>query len=96
MMCGRNVLYNDLTYSLRTGYGYEGYAKENFMWNCQLSKAFLKKKQLLIRFKIYDILHQDISLIRTITATAIRDTEYNALGSDFRVHAILRLNMMGR
>ena len=87
-------LYNDLTYSLRTGYGYEGYAKENFMWNCQLSKAFLKKKQLLIRFKIYDILHQDISLIRTITA--IRDTDYNALGSYFMVHAILRLNMMGR
>lgn len=41
-------------------------------------------------------LHQDISLIRTITATAIRDTDYNALGSYFMVHAILRLNMMGR
>mgnify|MGYP000602171322 CR=1 FL=1 len=89
-------LYNDLTYFLRTGYGYEGYAKANFMWNCQLSKAFLKRKQLLIRFKIYDILHQDISMIRTITATAIRDTDYNALGSYFMVHAILRLNMMGK
>lgn len=33
-------LYNDLTYFLRTGYGYEGYAKANFMWNCQLSKPF--------------------------------------------------------
>ena len=33
-------LYNDLTYFLRTGYGYEGYAKANFMWNCHLSKAF--------------------------------------------------------
>ena len=70
--------------------------KANFMWNCQLSKAFLKRKQLLIRFKIYDILHQDISMIRTITATAIRDTDYNALGSYFMVHAILRLNMMGK
>ena len=89
-------LYNDLTYFLRTGYGYEGYAKANFMWNCQLSKAFLKRKQLLIRFKIYDILHQDISMIRTITATAIRDTDYNALGSYFMVHAIFRLNMMGK
>ena len=86
---------SDLTYSLRTGYGYEGYAKENFMWNCQLSKAFLKRKQILLRFKIYDILRQDVSMIRTITATAIRDTDYNALGSYFMVHAILRLNMMG-
>ena len=27
---------------------------------------------------------------------AIRDTDYNALGSYFMVHAILRLNMIGR
>lgn len=92
----RIELFSDLTYFQRSGYGYSGYARENFMWNCQLSKAFLKRKQLLLRFKIYDILHQDVSMIRTITATAIRDTDYNALGSYFMVHAILRLNMMGR
>lgn len=89
-------LYSDLVYFLRSGYGYEGYARENLMWNCQLSRAFLKRKQLLLRFKIYDILHQDVSMIRTITATSIRDTDYNALGSYFMVHAILRLNSMGR
>ena len=89
-------LYTDLTYFQRSGYGYEGYARENLMWNCQLSKAFLKRKQLLLRFKIYDMLRQDVSMIRTITATAIRDTDYNALGSYFMVHAILRLNLMGR
>lgn len=89
-------LFSDLTCFQRSGYGYSGNARENLMWNCQLSKAFLKRKQLLLRFKIYDILHQDVSMIRTITATAIRDTDYNALGSYFVVHAILRLNMMGR
>lgn len=89
-------LYTDLTYFQRSGYGYEGYARENLMWNCQLSKAFLKRKQLLLRFKIYDMLRQDVSMIRTITATAIRDTDYNALGPYFMVHAILRLNLMGR
>ena len=88
-------LYTDLTYFIREGYDYEGNARENFMWNSQLSKAFLKKKQLLIRFKIYDILHQDISLVRTITPSAIRDVDYNALGSYFMVHVILRLNLMG-
>ena len=88
-------LYTDLTYFIREGYDYEGTARENFMWNSQLSKAFLKKKQLLIRFKIYDILHQDISLVRTITPSAIRDVDYNALGSYFMVHVILRLNLMG-
>lgn len=89
-------LYTDLTYFQRSGYGYEGYARENLMWNCQLSKAFLKRKQLLLHFKIYDMLRQDVSMIRTITATAIRDTDYNALGSYFMVHAILRLNLIGR
>ena len=88
-------LFSDLTYFQRSGYGYSGYARENLMWNCQLSKAFLKRKQILLRFKIYDILRQDVSMMRTITATAIRDTDYNALGSYFMVHAILRLNMMG-
>lgn len=88
-------LFSDLTCFQRSGYGYSGYARENLMWNCQLSKAFLKRKQILLRFKIYDILRQDVSMIRTITATAIRDTDYNALGSYFMVHAILRLNMMG-
>lgn len=89
-------LYTDLIYSLREGYNYKGFSRENFMWNCQLSKALLKKKQLLLRFKIYDILHQDVSLVRTITASGIRDSEYNSLGSYFMVHAILRLNLMGR
>lgn len=89
-------LYTDLNYFIREGYGYEGNARENFMWNCQLSRAFLKRKLLLIRFKIYDILHQDLSLVRTITASSIRDVDYNALGSYFMVHAIVRLNLMGR
>lgn len=89
-------LYSDLNYFIREGYGYEGLARENYIWNCQLTKAFLKKKQLLLRFKIYDILHQNTSQIRTITATSIRDADYNALGSYFIVHAIVRLNLMGR
>lgn len=89
-------LYSDLSYFIREGYGYEGLARENYIWNCQLTKALLKKKQLLLRFKIYDILHQNTSQIRTITATSIRDADYNALGSYFIVHAIFRLNLMGR
>lgn len=85
---------SDITYFLRSGYEYD--SNKNLMWNFQLSKAFLKKKQLLLRFKIYDILRQETSLIRTISATSIRDTDYNVLGSYFMVHGVFRLNMMGR
>ena len=59
-------------------------------------ESLLEAETMLLRFKIYDMLRQDVSMIRTITATAIRDTDYNALGSYFMVHAILRLNLMGR
>lgn len=89
-------LYSDCGYARREGYGYEGLARENILWNCQLSKAFLKRKQLLIRLKVYDILRQNTSQVRTITSSAIRDTDYNALGSYFMLHAILRLNLFGR
>ena len=51
---------------------------------------------LYFRFFCYLYVLFSFVLIRTITATAIRDTDYNALGSYFMVHAILRLNMMGR
>ena len=88
-------LYTDLTYFIREGYDYEGNARENFMWNSQLSKAFLKKKQLLIRFKIYDILKQQSSLSRSISETMMSDTEYNTLGSYFMVHFVYRFNTLG-
>lgn len=34
---------SDLTYFLRTGYGYDSSGRKNLIWNCQLSKAFLKR-----------------------------------------------------
>lgn len=88
-------MYSDATYFLRSGYGLsEG--RTNILWNCQLSKSLLKRKQLLLRFKVYDLLRQQTSLVRTMTTTAIRDTESNVLGSYFMLHAIVRLNMMGK
>lgn len=36
-------LYSDLSYFIREGYGYEGLARENYIWNCQLTKAFMKR-----------------------------------------------------
>jgi len=88
-------LYSDFTYRLRQGYG-TNVGRETFLWNMQLTKSFLKRKQLLLRFKVYDILHQEKSLERVISASSIRDNEYNVLGSYFMIHAIFRLNIMGK
>lgn len=89
-------IYTEATYFICSGYGYEGKNRENIIWNCQLSKALLKRKQLLLRLKVYDVLRQENSLIRTVTATAIRDADYNALGSYAMFHIIWRLNRMGK
>ena len=87
-------LYSDAVWNLRAGYGTDE-GNDYLMWNMQISKSFFKRKQLLLRFKIYDILQQENALMRTITATAIRDTELNVLGSYFMFHAIVRINKMG-
>ncbi len=48
--------------------------RKNLIWNCQLSKAFLKKETTATAFQVFDdILRQEISMVRTISATAIRD-----------------------
>lgn len=87
-------LHSDATYFLRSGY--KDQDPNRLIWNCMLSKAFFKRKQLLLRFKVYDILQEENSLTRSIQATAIRDTESNVLGRYFMLHAIVRLNMMGK
>ena len=88
-------LYSDISYHLRSGYGTDE-GRRSLMWNAQLSKSLLKKKELLLRFKVYDILQQETSLVRTISATAIRDTDYNVLGSYCMLHLIVRLNRFPR
>ena len=87
-------VYSDAVWNLRSGYG-QNEGNDYLMWNAQLSKSFFKRKQLLLRFKIYDILQQENALTRTITATSIRDTESNVLGSYFIFHVIVRINKMG-
>ena len=88
-------LSTDINCSIKSGYG-EGFDKNIILWNAQVSKNFLKKKQATLRFKIYDILQQRSSISRTITANYIQDSESNTLGSYFMVHFVYRLNTWGK
>ena len=88
-------LSTDINYNIKSGYG-EGFDKNTFLWNAQISKNFLKKKQATLRFKIYDILQQRSNISRTITANYIQDSESNTLSSYFMVHFVYRLNTWGK
>ncbi|WP_321333166.1 TonB-dependent receptor [uncultured Bacteroides sp.] len=88
------TLSTDASYSMKKGYS-EGLDRNEMIWNAQLTKNFLKKKQATISFQIYDILKEQSNLSRNITASMRQDTEYNAINSYFMFHFIYRLNAFG-
>jgi len=48
-----------------------------------------------VSLQLYDILHQQSTFSRTITAMSRNDTEYNAITSYGMLHVIYRLNIFG-
>ena len=65
------------------------------IWNAQLSQSFLKGKPLTISLQLYDILHQQSTFSRAISAMGRTDTEYNSITSYGMLHVIYRLNLFG-
>lgn len=84
----------DANYRIKDGYS-DGFDNNQFIWNAQLSKNFLKNNVATIRLKVYDILQQQTNLSRSIDERRMVDTEYNTLGSYFMVHFVYRLNTLG-
>lgn len=87
-------LSTDLNCHFKQGYT-GGLNKNEYIWNAQISKNFLKDNSATIRFKIYDILRQQSNLTRSISETMMSDTQYNTLGSYFMVHFVYRINTLG-
>jgi hypothetical protein len=71
------VFGNDFGYTYNSNIA-DGFKKDFYLWNSSLSYSFFKKK-LTAKVKVYDILNQNQSAIRTITSTSIRDEENSVL-----------------
>ena len=84
----------DGTYSIKNGYS-QGLDRNEFIWNAQVSKSFLKQKQATISFQFFDILKQQSNLSRSISASMRSDVEYNEISSFFMVHFVYKLNTFG-
>ena len=69
----------DVNYSGKAGYT-DGYDKEVWLWNAQLSWSFLKSKQASLIVRAYDILNQNKNISRTVTGNYIQDVETNSVG----------------
>lgn len=64
---------NDFGYTYNSNIA-DGFKKHFYLWNTSLSYSFLDKK-LMAKVKVYDLLNQNQSATRTISATSIRDEE---------------------
>lgn len=65
------------------GYNYNsriasGFKKDFYLWNTSLSYSFYNKN-MIAKVKVYDVLNQNQSFSRTISATTIRDEENTIL-----------------
>ncbi len=84
-----------LNMNSRRGYNDESMNTNELIWNAQLSQSFLRNNALTLTFQMYDILRQQSTFSRTISAMQRSDTEYNAITSYAMLHVIYRLNLFG-
>ena len=85
----------DMNFTSRHGYS-ANIQKNIAMWNAEISKRFLSHNAGLLRFQVFDILHQRSNISRDISNLTITDTRSQALRNYFLVAFQYRLNTMGR
>ncbi|ESU29346.1 hypothetical protein FLJC2902T_07430 [Flavobacterium limnosediminis JC2902] len=71
------VFGNDFGYTYNSNIS-DGFKKDFYLWNTSLSYSFYNKK-FTAKVKVYDMLNQNQSAVRTISATTIRDEENTVL-----------------
>ena len=79
----------------RRGYNDSSMNTNEFIWNGQLSKSFLKSKSLIVALNFYDLLGQQSNYERWVNASGRSDTRYNSINSYAMLHVRYRLNMFG-
>jgi len=73
----------------------EGYDEKYFVWNASIGKKFLKSQAAEMKVGAYDILDQNRSVYRTVTASSITDTRVNAYRRYFLVLFTYNLRSKG-
>ncbi|MDR7209492.1 outer membrane beta-barrel protein [Flavobacterium piscis] len=74
----QNLIFgNDFGYTYNSNIS-SNFKKDFYLWNTSLSYGFFDKK-VYAKVKVYDVLNQNLSATRTISATSIRDEENTVL-----------------
>lgn len=84
---------SSLRMNSRRGYSNKSMNTDELVWNATVSQNFFKGSPLIVRLKLFDILHNRSNITRTINAQSRVDTENDSSYSYFMLHMILRLNI---
>jgi len=85
----------NLNMSSRRGYSDASMNTNELIWNAQIAQSFLRSKTLSVRLEFYDLLHQQSSFSRMLSAMQRSDTEYNSINSYVMLRVNYRLNLFG-
>lgn len=83
----------DIRMNSRRGYSDASMNTNELLWNAQIAQSFLKNRSLTISVQFYDILQQQSTISRTLSATQRTDSWTKSINSYFMVHAIYKLNI---
>ena len=88
-------LSTNMNMNSRRGYNDAAMNTNELIWNAQIAQSFLRGNALTLSLQFYDILKEQSTFSRAISAMQRSDTEYNAITSYAMLHVIYRLNLFG-
>ena len=89
------ALATDMNMNSRRGFSDSSMNTNELIWNAQLSQSFLRGNALTVSLQVFDILHQQSTITRTINEMMRSDTEYNAITQYVMLRVSYRLNLFG-
>jgi hypothetical protein len=87
-------LQNDVTNQTYSGLS-DGFNQSFWLWNAAIGKKFLKKKQAELKLSVFDLLKQNQSISREVTAAYILDTQSTVLQQYFMLTFTYSLKNFG-
>lgn len=85
----------DIRMNSRRGYSDKSMNTNELVWNAQISQSFLKGNAATLSLQLYDILHEQSNISRTINAQMRSDTWNNSINSYIELKFLYRLNIFG-
>jgi hypothetical protein len=88
------VIASDFDYIITTGQS-AGYNTNIPLWNASISKQLFKKKEAELKFYIFDLLNQNVSIRRTVSGNTIQDIQTQVLKRYFTISFTYNLRKFG-